>query len=237
MKSCLVKASLWDENTHDEALKAILKECACGLAKAPQLHPRVSLSSTKKGEELCIDVVYLEGIPHLHAEDKYTALSACSQLSSRQISDQIIVLSDIWISSHGAPKRITADSEYDKAAFRSFCASIGCQLFIIATEAHHQNGTIESGNRILRMFFRRIRISEKQMNLPQAVEGAVYGKNSCTGLKGASSYELWFGNSPSGAQIPFALKAAYDANQARTRAFRAIKPGHRPHIDVRVDYV
>ena len=49
---------------------------------------------------------------------------------------------------------------------------------IVATEAHHQNGTIESGNRVLRMFFRRIRLAEKLLVLSQVVENAVYGKKN-----------------------------------------------------------
>jgi hypothetical protein len=76
----------------------------------------------------------------------------------------------------GIPKRLTADSEYDKEEFRAFCDSIGCGLIIIATEAHHQNGTIEAGNRVLRMFFRRIRMAERHLNLSNVVERAVYGK-------------------------------------------------------------
>jgi Reverse transcriptase (RNA-dependent DNA polymerase) len=238
MKTCLVKAGLWEEQAHSEALKAILKDCACNLARKPKPYPRVSLSSTHKGEELCIDIIYLEGVPHLHAEDKYTAFSACSKLANRLLSEQISTLSNIWITPHGAPKRITADSEYDKAEFRAFCDKIGCGLIITATEAHHQNGTIEAGNRILRMFYRRIRMAERQLTPLQAINNAVYGKNCCTGSKGSSSYELWFGNSPQVSEIPSTLTAAYDAKQARMRLFRAIKPGHRGYEDVRVgEYV
>jgi hypothetical protein len=238
MKACLIKAQLWDESVHEEALNTILQECQCNLAKKPQLHPRVSLSTVQKGEELCMDVIYLEGIPHLHMEDKYTALSSCCRLENRQISTQVDTLSRIWIQPRGSPRRITADPEYDKLEFRAYCDSIGCELVIVATEAHHQNGTIEAGNRILRMFFRRIRMAEKQMDLPAAVESAVYGKNCCTGSKGASSYELWFGISPGEPDIPATLRAAYDARQARSKVFRAIKPGHRPHDDIHVgEYV
>jgi Reverse transcriptase (RNA-dependent DNA polymerase) len=238
MKACIVKAGLWEEQAHSEALKAILEDCACNLAKNPKPYPRVSLSSTHKGEELCIDIIYLEGVPHLHAEDKYTAFSACSKLANRLISEQIATLSNVWITPHGTPKRITADSEYDKAEFRAFCDGIDCDLVITATEAHHQNGTIEAGNRILRMFYRRIRMAERQLTPLQAVENAVYGKNCCTGSKGSSSYELWFGNSPKVTEISPTLKAAYDAKQARTRIFRAIRPGHRGYEDVKVgEYV
>jgi hypothetical protein len=212
-------------------------ECGCRQAKRPQAHPRVSLSSAQKGHELCIDIIYFEGIPHLHAEDKFTALSACSRLASRKIHEQINTLSAIWMSPRGIPKRLTADSEYDKEEFRAFCDSIGCELIIIATEAHHQNGTIEAGNRVLRMFFRRIRMAEGHLNLSNVVERAVYGKNCCTGSKGASSYELWFGASPDAKEIPFSLRAAYDAKQARNKIFRAIKPGSRSYDDIRVgDY-
>jgi hypothetical protein len=50
--------------------------------------------------------------------------------------------------------------------------------------------------------------------------------------------ELWFGISPGEPDITATLRAAYDAQQARSKVFRAIKPGHRPHDDIHVgEYV
>ena len=95
----------------------------------------------------------------------YSGFSACSRLKSRAISDQIRTLSDMWTDVYKQPKRITADSEYDKSQFRDYYNNMDCELVIVATEAHHQNGTIESGNRVLRMVFRRIRLAEKQLVL------------------------------------------------------------------------
>ena len=177
MKQCLIRAKLWDEESHSEALKTIIDECACSLAHKPRPPPRVSLSSVEKGDEICIDIVYFEGIPHLHAEDKFSAFSACVRLKNRSMITQTEALETLWIERYGKPKRITADPEYDKPLFYEFCSKYGITLSIIATEAHNQNGTIEAGNRVLRMFFRRIRQSEPQLNLDQVVENAVFGKN------------------------------------------------------------
>jgi hypothetical protein len=160
MKTCLTKAGLWDESTHREDLESVLRESACNLAQKPRPPPRVSLSTTERGAELCIDILYFEGIPHLHVEDKYTTFSAYSSLNDRSMFEQIRALSAKCMEPYANPKRIIADEEYDKKEFRAFCEKIGCKLVIITTEAHHQNGTIEAGNRIFRMFFRRIRISE-----------------------------------------------------------------------------
>jgi hypothetical protein len=164
MKACLVKAGLWSNETHEEALKSLLQECECSLAANPRPRPRVSLHNSEKGEELCVDIIYLDAVPYLHAEDKYSAFSASSRLISRLITDQIRALMEIWILPHGAPKRITVDSEYEKVEFRAFCEKIGCNLVVVATEAHHQSGTIEAGNRVLRMFYRRMKLAEKQLN-------------------------------------------------------------------------
>jgi hypothetical protein len=147
----------------------------------PNSHPRVSIRSTQQGEEVCTDIIYLERIPYLHAEDRYTAFSECSRLQNRLILEQVRTLSNIWIPSHGVPKRITPDSEYDKAEYRAFCDSIVCELAIVATEANHQNGTIEAGNRVLRIFYGRIRIAEAHTIPQKAVEKAniaVHGQNA-----------------------------------------------------------
>jgi hypothetical protein len=83
----------------------------------------------------------------------------------------------------------------------SYCSTNSVQkydiaLSIVATEAHNQNGTIEAGNRVLWMFFRQIGLSEPQLNLEQVVENSVFGKDCCTGSKGATSYELWLEKPP-----------------------------------------
>jgi hypothetical protein len=232
MKKSLIRAKLWDEESHAEALKTIIDECVCSLAHRPRPPPRVSLSSVEKGDEICIDIVYFEGIPHLHAEDKFSAFSACVRLKDRSIATQTQTLKALWIERYGNPKRITADSEYDKPLFYKFCSEYDIALSIVATEAHNQNGTIEAGNRVLRMFFRRIRLSEPQLNLEQVVEHAVFGKNCCTGSKGATSYELWLEKPPPSDQMILPIRAAFAAKQARAKIFRALKPGHRDHTDV-----
>jgi hypothetical protein len=127
---------------------------------------------------------------------------------------------------------INADYEYDKLQFHKFCDSIGSRLSIVATDAHNQNGVIESGNRILRMVFRKFRVAEPQLSLRQVIENAIYGKNCCTGSKHASSYELWYEQMPSMAGRPKTVQAAFEAKQARAKVFRAIRAGTTSHTDI-----
>jgi hypothetical protein len=183
----------------------------CSLTHRPRPPPRVSLSSVEKGGKICIDIVYFEGIPHLHAEHIFSAFSACVRLKDRSMATQTETLKALWIERYQKNKRIAADSEYDKPLFYEFCSKYRIALSIVATEAHNQNGTIEAGNRVLRMFFRRIRLSEPQLNLKQVVEIAVFGKNCCTGSKGATSYELWREKPPPSDQMILPIRAAFAA--------------------------
>jgi hypothetical protein len=79
--------------------------------------PRVSLRTVDKGDEICIVVICFEAIPHLHAEDRYPAFSACFKLRERSMSTQIETLQGMWINKYGAPKRISADQEYYNSIF------------------------------------------------------------------------------------------------------------------------
>jgi hypothetical protein len=145
MDTSLARAGLWKETMHSEALKRILNEFQCNMSKQPKPYPRVSLSASSGGEELCIDIIYFEGFPQLHAEDKYSGFSAGSRLKSRAISDQIRTLSTMWTDIYKKPKRLIAAAEYDKSQFRAYYDSMDCELVIVETEARHQNGTIEAG--------------------------------------------------------------------------------------------
>jgi hypothetical protein len=55
-ENSLIRAKLWDEETHAEALKAIINECACSMAHKPLFPPRVSLSSVENGDEICVNL-------------------------------------------------------------------------------------------------------------------------------------------------------------------------------------
>jgi hypothetical protein len=66
MINMLIRAKLWNENEHAEALKDIIRNCRCSLAARPGNPPRISTSSAELREEICIEVVFFEGIPHLH---------------------------------------------------------------------------------------------------------------------------------------------------------------------------
>jgi hypothetical protein len=232
MRNCLLRAKLWNVKEHSDALKEIIRECPCEKARKPSTPPKVSLSTITKGQELCIDVVCFEWHPYLHAEDKHSGSSACVCLNDRSISTEIADLKIIWIDNYGKPSFITADTEYDKLQFHKFCDSIGSRLSIVATDAHNQNGVNKSGNRIIRMVFRKFRVAEQQLRLQQVIENAIYGKNCCTGSKNASSYELWFEQIPSIAGRPKPIQAAFEAKQARAKVFRAIRAGTRSHTDV-----
>jgi hypothetical protein len=121
---------------HSEAHKEITRNCACALTQKPVTPLRVSLSSISRGEELCVGVVYFEGIAHLHAEDRYSAFSECRQLQSRSMPVQLETLEQMWLEKHGTLNRICADQEYENQIFREFCENIDSTLIIIATEAN-----------------------------------------------------------------------------------------------------
>jgi hypothetical protein len=61
MRNCLLRAKLWSEEEHSDALKEIIRECPCEKARKPSTPPKVSLSTVTKGQELCMYVVYLMG--------------------------------------------------------------------------------------------------------------------------------------------------------------------------------
>jgi hypothetical protein len=90
---------------------------------------------------------------------------------------------------------------------------------------------IESGNRVLRLFFNKIRIAEKQLNMDQAVERAVYEKHCCTGSKSASSYELWLERPPRDPSSSSPLRAAFVAKRARYKLYKALRNGNRNYTD------
>jgi hypothetical protein len=48
MRNCLLRAKLWSEEEHSDALKEIIRECPCEKARKPSTPPKVSLSRSPR---------------------------------------------------------------------------------------------------------------------------------------------------------------------------------------------
>lgn len=66
------------------------------------------------------------------------------------------------------------------------CEEISANLILLAENDHEANGAVESGNRTLRNFYRRVRAEDHKSDVADSLAEATYGKNICVGNKKAS---------------------------------------------------
>lgn len=100
---------------------------------------------------------FLESVLCLHVICKATRWSETAVLPSNRLQDQISAFKRIQIFHHGAPRRIHSDNQYNKEEFLRPCDEIGANFIASAANDHEANGAIESANRTLRAYFRRLR--------------------------------------------------------------------------------
>lgn len=120
------------------------------------------------------------------------------------------------------------------------CKNIGIEFVASTANDHEANGLIESANRVLLSFFRRLRAFDQQSSINNILVEATYGKNICRGQKRASSFELLYGTSPrvmdgygqKSNPVTVQQQASHTAKQRlhkrlriRTQSFETIKPG------------
>eukprot|EP00171_Calliarthron_tuberculosum_P022319 IDg22319t1 len=182
----------------EQCIDELLTECPCVTAMPLAPHPVVStrLPTAEKQVDVSIDTVFFEGVPCLHVVCKCTRWSEAAALPSNRLKDQVAAFKRIQIYQHGAPLRIHADNQYDKGEFAALCKELSIEFVPSAANDHESNGAIESANRVLRSFFRRLRAIDHQAPIIDILAEATYGKNICKGQKLASSFELLYGNAP-----------------------------------------
>jgi len=241
MEDWLKQSGVWNAELK-ESIDALLFECDCKVAREPSPHPIVStnLPEPHKQTSVALDIVFLEGIPVMHAVDKCTGYSETSVLRRRLHDVQVAAFAAIWIYRHGLPKKIHADREYFRGAFADFCKDNDINLVEIAAEDHQANGAVERGNRTLRSFFRRLRAEKPKAAVSTILAEATYAKNICKGSKLASSFELQYGQRPRILQefdVVNSKAVTVDEhvqNVSRTRLNRMVnsKPRSLPEINV-----
>jgi len=197
MEDWLKLSGVW----HPELKKSIdelLLGCSCKIAKEPKPHAKVSTNTPEslKQTSVSLDIIFLDGVPVMHAVDKCIGWSETSVLRNRSLDEQVATFCKIWTYRHGIPKKIHADREYFKGDFQKFCKENGIDLVELAANDHEANGMVERANRTLRSFFRRIQSASPKRSVSSILPEATYAKNICKGSKLTSSFQLLYGQHP-----------------------------------------
>lgn len=234
----------WDSNL-ETCIDKLLIECKCTTAQNPKPHAAVSirLPTLAKQVDISVDTIFLEGVPCLHSICKSTRWSEAAALPSNSLRDQVTAFKRIQIYRHGAPLRIHGDGQYGKGEFIKMCDDIGAKFILSAANDHEASGAIESANKTLRSYYRRIRAVDQKSPLTDILAEAVYGKNICKGKKMACSFELLYnahprimdGHEPIKDPATVEQQAEHTTRQRLTKMMRV---NIRPETNIKVgDYV
>ena len=167
-------------------------------AQNPRPHPSVSTRVPKrhKLENVAIDVINIDGSQFQHIVCKSTGWSVTSPIRRKDLATQIRAFRTAWLWHYGPPRTVMGDNEYNKSEFLEFLREIDAEFEPVPAYDHQANGAIESANRTLRSYYRRLRSVDRKSSTASVVAGATFGKNISKGSKLASSYELVFGLKP-----------------------------------------
>lgn len=170
----------------------------------------LSMCDREFNDVIQIDVMYLGLALMLHAVDTTTGYSEFAVISARKAE---VMLIRIWYLSHGAPKEVRGDREFDKGILREWLSFVP-----VPSRRHNKTGIFERKNKdlkdILEKFeqdkaFTRLRI-QVRVNNAQFTSYILYGNNVL------SAFEISRGYTPSiegtgKSSIPEAIVSAHNS--------------------------
>lgn len=236
-------------------LQSVVDECGCSLADPIRRIPKVSESPPPEiGEHLGVDIVYFRGFPHCHGIDHSSNASVVERIANRTKEELrrgigVILAEFARTRKHSHEFRtISLDAEFTKiTSLTSWLKNLNLDVQPAAVEAHAHNGHVEVGNRMLRLFFRRLcQANARVANKLSLVPVAVAAKNACIGSRVCSSAELW-GSPPAFVEylrsltgkfvVPASLVAAHKAKQDRIRQYVARRERGKPPVFAAGDWI
>lgn len=168
-------------------------------------------------EEVLIDFTFLTIYPHqtnIEGTDQITRLTLIvmrdtgtgyteARVAAKRSVDTIIsAFERVWICHHGAPKRVSADDEYDRNRLTNFLTVNGIQYRPRPTRRHNKTGLVERKNGVLKDILRRLILENTSASITDVVTRANFFTNVLRGFCILSSFELARGYQPSMAGIP-----------------------------------
>ena len=158
--------------------------------------------SVKFGEELSMDLMFLDGKALLHIVDTATRFSAAAFLDddfNQSVEGIWLAFIQIWCTMYtGYPNRIRVDqgSSFTSDRWRQLTDLAGIQLRISGVKAHSSLGIGERLHEPLRRIYRKVRADYPQAHNKILLNIAVKAMNDTIGEKGLVPSLLAFGITP-----------------------------------------
>ena len=224
----------------EAAIKKVISSCGiCVQSGRPLPSKKVSIKHIDKdfNNTVFVDFFYAEhGVPQktymfLHARCASTGYSEVSHVSSRDMKVAAATFDSIWISTHGAPKCVGGDPEFDKAPFTKLLNQHSIRWEPRPARRHNQVGVVERKNQVLKNIMLRLSLADPNMGLNSLAARANFLSNVFAGSRIASSFEMARGYTPgiSGLchlKVSSELVQAQKARTAR-RALQRLLSSHK----------
>ena len=196
--------------TDAEVFRAVTAETtacdACRRDGPRPPHPLVAIpKSLPFSDTVAVDLAFLPPLGlFLDMVDLGTRFSKAVALANKETATVTWALLFGWLSNHGAPRAILADSgaEFDSSLFLSLAERFNVATLSTAAQSHHSNGVVERHNAVLNTMVRRLRSDYPSAPLQELLDAACLAKNSMSVHNGASPFQLMSGSVP---RLPAAL--------------------------------
>lgn len=198
----LIKGAHTQDNISKEEWSVIKKECSnlvqecdiCIRHKRTPPRPVVGLPMANRFNDLLqLDMGEINGERFLVMIDSYTKYTQACWTTSKNSEEIIKHIVHHWISRYGTPRKILSDAgrEFHNDNMEIFTSKMGIELLSTAAESPWSNGLCEKTVGIIKESL--IKLKEDGHEKKEALDWAIFSKNTLSNNKGFSPNQLVFG--------------------------------------------
>jgi hypothetical protein len=168
--------------------------------------------TTRFGEVVQCDLLFVEEMVILHLIDEATRWTATALLAGRKTSDVLPAITATWLRIFGAMDVLVSDQEGALASEEGavWCERWGISLRLKPKGSHAQ--LVERHHEVLRQIIHRVRAEARSLGLTSGdediVSEATFAKNAIINVAGATPFQAVFG------RIPLSYKLSFQHVQA-----------------------
>ena len=225
----------------DNAIERVVSACdICTKNGRPKPTTKVSLSHVNEdfNEELQINFAYAtvkeSRLIFMVMTDVGTGYSETAIASDRKQETISTLIETKWICHHGAPKRISADDEYNRSHLISYLRTHDITFCPRPARRHNKTGKVEQRIGTIKAILRKLNDEQTSASPETIIARATLLSNMFSGSRLLRSFELAQGYSPALVGIPCTIitQELLDSHkeQVAVRALQRLLHSHTPTI-------